>query len=296
MHSISAASRVVFGLFVIALFFAADKAAIAQEQSLTARQVIERIQEHTGLIWSEQTVDTFKAGDADAPVTGIAVTMMATLDVLQRAAAAGHNLIISHEPIFYNHYDETAALEQQNDPVYATKKAFIEEHGLIVWRFHDYWHQRQPDGVRVGMVKALGWQDVPQPIPNTTFVIPETSVEALAKQIKDRLGIRTLRVVGDPYLRVTKAALAPGFPGFEPQRDLLARDDVEVLVMGEAHEWETILYGADAVAADMKKALIILGHIPSEQAGMVECAEWLSTFVSEVPVAFIAAAEPFWFP
>jgi len=38
-------------------------------------------------------------------VTGIAVTMMATLDVLQRAAANGQNLIITHEPTFYDHLD-----------------------------------------------------------------------------------------------------------------------------------------------------------------------------------------------
>ena len=59
----------------------------AQNSRLTARQVIERIQKHVGVTWREPTVDTFKAGNPDAPVTGIAVTMMATLNVLQRAAA-----------------------------------------------------------------------------------------------------------------------------------------------------------------------------------------------------------------
>src|SRR5258708_29340066 len=43
----------------------------------------------------EPRVDTFKAGDPDSRVNGIAVTMMATLDVLQRAAAHGDNLIIT---------------------------------------------------------------------------------------------------------------------------------------------------------------------------------------------------------
>ncbi len=53
----------------------------------------------------EPTVDTFKAGDPDSRVNGIAVTMMATLDVLQRAAAHGDNLIITHEPTFFDHLD-----------------------------------------------------------------------------------------------------------------------------------------------------------------------------------------------
>ena len=36
---------------------------------------------------------------------GIATTMMATLDVMKRAAAAGKNMVITHEPTFYSHQD-----------------------------------------------------------------------------------------------------------------------------------------------------------------------------------------------
>jgi putative NIF3 family GTP cyclohydrolase 1 type 2 len=74
---------------------------------------------------------------------------------------------------------------------------------------------------------------------------------------------------------------------------LLQRDDVEVLAIGEVPEWETIEYVTDAVSEGKKKALILLGHIPSEQPGMEYCAEWLKTFVSEVPVEFVATREPF---
>jgi len=78
----------------------------AQAKPLTAREVVTRIQAHVGIPWMTETVDTFKAGNPDTEVKGIAVTMMATLDVLQRAAAAGQNLIITHEPTFYNHEDD----------------------------------------------------------------------------------------------------------------------------------------------------------------------------------------------
>jgi len=92
-------------LFLSTVFFALGapfQVNLVLAQS-TAREIIGRIQEQVGLSWSDQTVDTFKAGDPDGPVTGVAVTMMATLDVLQRAAAAGHNLVITHEPRFYGH-------------------------------------------------------------------------------------------------------------------------------------------------------------------------------------------------
>jgi len=282
--------------FTLLLFALLSISAPAQQNHLTARQVIERIQKNVGVPWRSQTVDTFKAGDPDSPVTGIATTMMATFDVLQRAAAAGKNLIITHEPTFYNHQDKTADLEQENDAVLATKQAFIKQHGLIVWRFHDHWHARKPDGIQTGMIHALGWEKFQNPNNSRLFVIPEITVNDLAASIKQRLGIRTLRVVGDPNLKVTKIALNPGYPGFPAERHMLQRDDVEALVMGEGLEWETIEYGADASSEGKRKALIVLGHIPSEQAGMQECATWLKTFITEVPVEFIPTSEPFWFP
>jgi putative NIF3 family GTP cyclohydrolase 1 type 2 len=102
-------------------------------------------------------VDTFKTGNPDTRVTGIAVTMMATMDVLQRAAAQNLNLIITHEPTFYAHLDKPEGLNE-NDPVWAEKRAFIEKHGLVVWRFHDHWHERTPDGIEAGVVKQLRWE------------------------------------------------------------------------------------------------------------------------------------------
>ena len=70
--------------------------------------------------------------------------------------------------------------------------------------------------------------------------------------------------------------------------------DLQVLITGEPREWETVEYVADAVTEGKPKGLIILSHIPSEQAGMEECTRWLKTFVGEVPVEFVPARDPFW--
>jgi putative NIF3 family GTP cyclohydrolase 1 type 2 len=283
-------------VFSTAVNMAANSAA-AQVKPLTARDVIARIQTHVGVPWQQETVDTFKAGNPDAEVKGIAVTMMATLDVLERAAAAGQNLIITHEPTFYNHLDRPDDLEQkENDPVLAAKRAFIQEHGLVIWRFHDHWHRRKPDGIEAGMAQALGWENFQDSGNQYLFAIPETDLEHLASDLKSRLKIRVMRVVGDPKLKVRKVALVPGASGFGKETRALEISDVQVLVTGEPREWETVEYVADAVTEGKPKALIILGHIPSEQAGMEECARWLKTFVSEVPVEFVAAREPFWAP
>ena len=268
--------------------------ATAQTKPLTAREVIARIQTRMGIPWQQETVDTFKAGNPDKEVTGIAVTMMATLDVLQRAAAAGQNLIITHEPTFYNHLDKPEL--DESDPVLAAKRAFIQEHGLVVWRFHDHWHRMKPDGIEAGTAHALGWEKFQDPGNQYLFAVPETDLQHLAADLKDRLQIHVMRVVGDPKLKIKKVALVPGASGFVKETHALEISDVQVLVTGEPREWETVEYVADAVTEGKPKALIILGHIPSEQAGMEECTRWLKTFVSEVPVEFVAAREPFWSP
>src|SRR6266478_8919060 len=154
MAGMFARTTVGVGLIGVALCATWAK---AQEKRPTAREVEAAIQEHIGVPWMSKTVDTFKAGNPDTPVTGIAVTMMATLDVLQRAAANGQNLVITHEPTFYNHLDRPEGMEE-NDPVWKEKREFIEKNGLVVWRFHDHWHLRKPDGILAGMVQALGWE------------------------------------------------------------------------------------------------------------------------------------------
>jgi len=282
-------------LFILSFFLNGLSACSAQERPLTAREVVQRIQEHVGVPWQKETVDTFKAGDPDTRVTGIAVTMMATFDVLQRTAASGANLIITHEPTFYNHLDDLKEIPQkENDAVLAEKLAFIKEHHLVVWRFHDHWHRRTPDGIEAGMTHALGWEAFQDKQNQYLFTIPETSLEKLAADLKARLELHSMRAVGDPQMKVTRVALSPGSAGMQREIGALEKPDIQLLITGESREWETVEYAADAVSEKKNKALIVLGHIPSEQAGMEECTRWLKTFVSEVPVNFVPAAQPFW--
>ncbi|MGC2475744.1 MAG: Nif3-like dinuclear metal center hexameric protein [Candidatus Sulfotelmatobacter sp.] len=278
---------------LVAALLALTTTALSAQTKITARQLVSEIQKQVGLEWKTDTVDTFKAGNPDTPITGVAVTMMATMDVLQRASAQGLNFIISHEPTFYAHLDTPEGVPQ-NDPVWAEKRAFIEKHGLVIWRFHDHWHMRNPDGIEAGNVHKLGWEKFQRPDNQYLFVIPETTVKNLAAEVANKLDSSVVRVVGDPEMKVTKVGFSPGAAGSEREIHALEQDDVQVLMVGETREWETVEYAADAVSEGRKKALIVIGHIPSEQAGMEECARWLKEFVKDVPVEFVAAKQPFW--
>jgi putative NIF3 family GTP cyclohydrolase 1 type 2 len=274
------------------VLLAADVVNAQNSGEITARQVIERIQKNVGVAWRSQTVDTFKAGNPDAPVKGIATTFMATFDVVQRAARSGKNLVITHEPTFYNHEDDTKDFSA--DPVYLAKHAFIEKNNMVVWRFHDHWHARRPDGILTGMLEILGWEKYRNPDNPRVLVLPAAPLASLARDMQKRLKVRTMRVVGDPAMPVSKVALNPGYASLQGATRTLAQPEVDVLVVGESREWEGVEYAQDAIAAGMKKALIVLGHVISEENGMSECARWLKTFVTEVPVEFVPAGEPFW--
>jgi len=267
----------------------------AQEKRPTAQEVIAEIQSHVGVPWKTETVDTFKAGNPETRVTGITVTMMATLEVLQRAAAKGENLVITHEPTFYNHLDRPDGMEE-SDAVWKEKREFIEKNGMAIWRFHDHWHLRNPDGILAGMVQALGWEKYQSKEDPHLFKVPEITMERLAADVAGRLKTPVLRAVGNPEMKVTKLALSPGSAGFQRETHALEMENVEVRLVGETREWETVEYAADAATEGKRKGLIVIGHVPSEQAGMEECARWLKTFVKEVPVEFVPAKQPFWTP
>jgi putative NIF3 family GTP cyclohydrolase 1 type 2 len=277
----------------IAIVLTLIPAACAESPKITARELVAEIQKQVGVEWKTDTVDTFKAGNPDTVVTGVAVTMMATMDVLQRASAQGLNFIITHEPTFYAHLDTPEGVPE-TDPVWAEKRAFIEKHGLVVWRFHDHWHMRTPDGIEAGMVHALGWEKFQTKDNQYLFVLPETTLKDLAALLSKKLDSSVVRVVGKPDMKFTKLGFSPGAAGSQREIHALEQDDVQVLLVGETREWETVEYAADAVSQGRNKALIVIGHIPSEQPGMEECTRWLKGFVKSVRIEFVPAKQPFW--
>ncbi len=263
-------------------------------QTLTAGQVIDRIKASVGIPWRAQTVDNIIAGTVETPVKGIATTMMATLDVVQRAAASGKNMVITHESTFFSHQDRTDHILQ--DPTYQFKLNFLNKHNMVVFHFHDHWHGRQPDGIAIGMMRELGWEKKADPDNPKMFTFSETPLALLAREMETKLKIRTMRVLGDPNLPVKRVLASWGNLSLMPGIPFLSRPDVDVLVVGETHEWELVEYAQDAITSGQKKALIVLGHVVSEQAGMKYCAEWLKGFIKDIPIEFVAAPEPFWTP
>jgi putative NIF3 family GTP cyclohydrolase 1 type 2 len=260
--------------------------------TLTIQQVINRILEDIPGAPFDDTVDTFKTGDPMQPVTGIATTFLASCDVLQQAADAGANLVITHEPTFYNHRDETDWLE--NDAIYQAKRQLIDDNGLVVWRFHDYWHSHRPDGILTGVLQALAWESLYDSEQPYVVTIPAMPLRDLVGYIKDKLGANMVRVMGSADLSCQRVGLMIGAPPAKWQIGALA-GDIDVLVTGEINEWETSEYVRDALYQGQDKALIIVGHELSEEPGMAYLVDWLRERFPDVAVTHIPTGDSFRF-
>lgn len=269
--------------------YAVNKKTSTGKNKITAGEVMDRIKKNVGIPWKTVTVDTIKGGGSpDIIVTGITTSFMATLDVLEKSVKAGNNFILAHEPTFWTNLDLGEGLD--GDPLYRYKQEFITKNNLFVHRFHDNWHARKPDGIDEGWKKVMGWNNYKFDEAHKVYELPqEITLEAYAKEVKTRLQSDSVRVLGDPLLKVKTVSKGSNkvpdtgapFPDvtiqYEPDRE------------NTNIEWER-----DMIASGQQKGFIIVSHNKLEEAGMDNCATWLRTFVSEVPITFIPSGDPFW--
>lgn len=261
------------------------------QDAITANQVIDKIKQHVTVPWMEETVDRIVYGNGDTEVTGVAVTFMATLDVLQQAHTAGCNFIITHEPTFYSHTDDLGIHEA--DPVQQAKVKFIEDNNIVIFRFHDHQHRTSPDQIYEGVVNQMGWRNY-WTEGSKSFTMPTTTLARFVKELKKSSGAKTIRVVGNPKMKVSKVGLALGAAGTATHFKVLKNTNCDVLIVGESNEWETVPYFQDAQTLGKNIALIVMGHADSEEAGMIYFQNWLQNLYPKVNIIFIEAGNPYW--
>lgn len=231
-----------------------------------------------------QTVDTIKIGSRETVVTGVITTMFTTMEIIKKAIELKANLIIPHEPTFFSGQDETDYL--QNDPIFRAKYDLMAEHGITLWRNHDYVHRMTDDGVRIGVVGDLGWNDYYTP--NSPILnIPKTSLRDLIHHVKTKLGVPAMRYVGDLNQTCAKVLLLPGAVGGRRQIESIIKEKPDVLICGESNEWETPEYVRTANEIGMRLSMIEIGHSASEEGGSEFVKNWLNENMPGLPVHHI---------
>jgi putative NIF3 family GTP cyclohydrolase 1 type 2 len=258
---------------------------------MTIRQAIDRIIADVPGAPFKTTVDTVKSGNPDQPLKGIVTTMFATDAVIEQTIRLGANFIIAHEPTFYNHLDETDWLE--GDKVYASKKALLEEHNIVVWRFHDYWHSVRPDGILMGVLTSMGWDKYYNAGQPEIVTVPSVTLREVVQAAKKAMGIDKMKIIGDLSASCQRIVVLPGAAGGRRQIEVLRKYQPDLLICGELNEWETSEYVRDARYQGQKVSLMVLGHSVSEEPGMEALVPWLNARLPGVPVKHIASGDAF---
>ncbi|OMD90812.1 transcriptional regulator [Paenibacillus odorifer] len=255
--------------------------------SLTIRAILKDLMGTVEQV--EGTVDILNSGEPETEVTGIITAFSATQNIVEQAIALGANLLITHEGVFYSHHAANEWLE--GDPVYHAKKSLIEHSPIAIFRYHDYWHRQEPDGIMMGLLRELDWSDYveEQQAAATILTIPAMTVMEAAQYIKSKLGISYVRAAGDLSLSCKRVGILVGYRGGGMMAIPLFNDhNLDLIIAGEGPEWETPEYVRDAGHQGRSKALIMLGHAESEAPGMKYLAEILADKYPMLPTRFIA--------
>ena len=250
----------------------------------TVRDVIAALTAPAGKL--DQTVDGLLFGDPDAAVTGIVTAFMPSRRVLEDARAAGANLVIAHEGPFFSHHAAFAET-LEDDPVFQAKRSFILESGLMIYRLHDHIHRYHPDGIEEGLIEAMDWSGhVVRHLPTASILErDETTVRAVAEELKRRLGLSAVRIAGSPDAPCRRIGLLVGYRGGGSNAiPLFERERLDLVICGETPEWETPEYVRDAARQGMGRSLIVLGHAESETWGMRLLARRLAAAFPHLPV------------
>lgn len=265
-----------------------------ENKDLTIKEVIEILIKDIPGAPFERTVDQLRSGNMDQKVTGIVTTMFPTLDVIEQTAKIGANLIVAHETLYYNHQDDTDWLEE--DEVFQLKKALIEKHQIAIWRFHDYWHRRRPDGIAEGNLKKLGWEKYYNPESPRLLNLPQPQpLRDILAHIKQQFEIPQVRLVGD--LDQVCKSIYLAFGAIDSRMIIAAIQEYQpdLILSGETREWETVERVRDGRLLGKNTALMILGHELSEARGMEFAAEWIQEKIPNIKVSYIASGNPFQF-
>jgi putative NIF3 family GTP cyclohydrolase 1 type 2 len=263
-------------------------------ETYTVQQVINRILQEIPGAPFEKTVDQLRSGSPTQVVTGIVTTMFPTLAVIEKTAALGANLIIAHETPFYNNEDQTDWLK--DDPAFNHKIQLLQKHGIAIWRFHDYWHRHKPDGIIMGNLIKLGWQAYYNPDEQRIIKLPTAiSTKAVYQHVKKKLGIDSVRLVGNPNKMVQTFYLAFGYHGSQQQIANINKLKPDMILSGETREWETVERVRDGLHMGQNTSLLVLSHSVSEEAGMEYAVTWLQPKLPGANITHLPSGNPFLF-
>lgn len=244
------------------------------------------------------TRDKILYGDPDQECTGIITSCWASVDVIKEAIKAKANLIIAHEALFWNHGDHTEWLEESKNETFLAKKQLLDEHGIVVWRDHDYIHSGIPmkdgsytDGIFYGVADKLGWseyivKDIHTPL---HYEIPETTLKDLAAFLVERLNLNGVKILGDLNQKVKKIRIPFHVLGDANEN---INENVDCFLTMELVDFTLAEFVRDSSMLGICKTVIGMGHFNLEEPGMEYMIQYIPEAIEEdIPCKYVQSGD-----
>jgi putative NIF3 family GTP cyclohydrolase 1 type 2 len=241
----------------------------------------------------ENTVDTVKCGDPSRTVNKAGVCWFASLNTIHAAHEDGCDLLICHEPTFWQH-EAPENLWRNREPG-TTKQRFLDETGMVILRAHDTWDQWPEIGIRDSWAKWLGLENRVYASADhnyhAVYVIEKQPLHTFASHVAQRvrsLGEDSVRVMGEPSRPVRRVAVGVGCAG--PDKDTVeAGADVLIVCYDGASYW-----AVRERLHEMGAAVIVVEHGTSEMPGMMNLCKHLSGQFPDVAFQYYAKHPMSW--
>lgn len=231
--------------------------------------------------YPEKSYDMYVAGDPETEIQGIAVAWMCYKQTLVHAVELGCNVFVTHEPTYYNHYDDDPAIFRFEGV--SDKRRFIEEHELVIIRCHDLWDQMREIGIPDSWGRLLGFG---KPIDGNEHIrvydVGGRSTLEVAQQVAERTkayGQEAVQLIGPVDKVVHRVCTGTG--AITPFQTYLEQFDADMAICTDDGLW----YWRDgAFAIDFEIPLVVVNHPVSEDVGMTSLANHLKARFSNLPV------------
>ena len=235
----------------------------------------------------------WKFGDPEREVRTVAFCWSPTSEVIERAAQLGVDMLVIHEPLLYpdlrsRWYREAPAEEKE---VNRKRLDLLRRHNICVYGAHSNWDVKEGMGVADALGAVMGFEEeVGRGFVCRVYRVPPVSLGALAEEVKDKLKVDKVRVVGDLEREVTRVGTMIGGLGqlfTSPEEPW--RLGAEAVIYGEALEY-TLRY-----AVELGLGLIEAGHMATENPGIRNFPKALKEECPELRTMFLDSGTPWRF-
>ena len=232
----------------------------------------------------EKTVDRIIIGDPGTKIKKIGTCWMPYWDTCKEAVRAGVNVLVTHEPTFYTHWDldekrEYSDLEYTRDQykqLVESKKKWILDNGLVIIRHHDTLDALKDRGIPYSFGKFLGFQNsdiINSKTYYNVYRIKKQAASIVAAGIAKRMsevGQPGVAFYGDPDYPVTSVGVGTGAI-CDPMRFADLKPDLAIAIDDSVKTWTQTYF-----ARDTGRPLVIVNHGATEEMGLKELRNIIS--------------------